>query len=155
MKPNPCFPLICVEYFNQWKKKTGGYTTHMKEVLLNKVGNFMNRQYSRLCFWITIVDQAIPDRAPRWGFTGCGIRPILVVGFGIGSKIVAGYGIQISAGCGIGHKIIAGFGIQISRGNGMRSENCSGNARWSIFTLKGNRSSRIDSKNIKILLHLT
>ena len=61
MKPNPCFPLICVEYLNQWKKKTGGYTTHMKEVLLNKVGNFMNRQYSRLCFWITIVDQAIPD----------------------------------------------------------------------------------------------
>ena len=92
---------------------------------------------------------------PRWGFAGCGIRPFLVAGFGIGSKIVAGYGIQISAGCGIGHKIIAGFGIQISRGNGMRSENFSGHARWSIFTLKGNRNSRIDSKNIKILLHLT
>ena len=54
---------------------------------------------------------------------------------GIGSKIVAGYGIQISAGCGIGHKIIAGFGIQISRRNGIRSENCSGYAKWSIFTL--------------------
>ena len=54
---------------------------------------------------------------PRWGFAGCGIRPFLVAGYGIGSKIVAGFGIQISAGCGICHKIIAGFGIQISRGN--------------------------------------
>ena len=28
--------------------------------------------------------------APPWGFAGCGIRPFLVVGYGIGSKIVAG-----------------------------------------------------------------
>ena len=56
-------------------------------------------------------------RGPRWGFAGCGIRPFLVAGYGIGSKIVAGFGIQISAGCGICHKIIAGFEIQISRGN--------------------------------------
>ena len=73
---------------------------------------------------------------PRWGFAGCGIRPFLVSGFRIGSKIVAGYGIQISAGCRIGHKIIAGFGNQISRGNELRSENLK----------KGYRNSRIDSK---------
>ena len=50
----------------------------------------------------------------------CGMRdrmgPISSTGYGIDSKIVAGYRIQISAGYGIGHKIIAGYRIQnISR----------------------------------------
>ena len=54
-------------------------------------------------------------RGPRWGLAGRGIRSFLSVGFGIGSKIVAGFRIKISAGFGIGHKIIAGYGIQISR----------------------------------------
>ena len=106
------------------------------------------------CSWVS---QMAHLRAPRWRFEGCGIRPFLFAGYGIGFKIVAGYGIQISAGCGIGHEIIAGFGIQISRGNVIRSDNCSGCGEWSIFTLaglvkpwcNGNRNSRIDSEKYK------
>ena len=45
-------------------------------------------------------------------------------GYGISSKIVAGFGIQISSGYGIGHKMIAGYGILIPRGNEIRSELC-------------------------------
>ena len=44
----------------------------------------------------------------RLGFGGCGIRPFLSAEYGMGSEIVAGYGIQIFAGHGIGLKIIAG-----------------------------------------------
>ena len=73
---------------------------------------------------------------PRWGFDGRGIRPLVSAGYGIDSKIVAGFEIQISARYGIGHKIIAGYGIEISRGNeGIRSEICSLYAKWSIFSL--------------------
>ena len=68
-------------------------------------------------------------------FFVCGISLFLSAGYGISSKIFVGYGIRISAGYRIGRKIITGYEIQISRGNWMRSEDCSGYATLSIFTL--------------------
>ena len=80
----------------------------------------------------------------------------MVAGYGIGSKIVAGFGIQISVGYGIGHKMIAGYGIQISCGTRIRSEIFSINEKWSIFTfLQNNRNSRIDSTKHREIVPLT
>ena len=72
---------------------------------------------------------------PRWGFAGRGISPFLSAGYGIESKIVAGFRIQISAGYGICHKMIAGYGIPVPRGNEIRSEICSEYPKWLFFTL--------------------
>ena len=92
---------------------------------------------------------------PPTGFRGMQDETFLSAGFGIGSKIVAGFGIQISAGFGIGQKIIAGYGIQISRGTGIRSEIFSIYEKWSIFTfLQNNRNSRIDSTKYKEIVPL-
>ena len=76
-----------------------------------------------------------PRWGPRWGFAGHRIRPFWSAGYGIGSKIVAGFGIQISVGYGIGNKMITGYGIQISCGNGIRSDICSVYPEWPVFTL--------------------
>ena len=76
-----------------------------------------------------------PRWGPRWGFAGHRIRPFWSAGYGIGSKIVAGLGIQISLGYGIGHKMIAGYGIQIPSGNEIRSEICSVYPKWLFFTI--------------------
>ena len=87
---------------------------------------------------------------------GRGIRPFLSAGYGIGSKIVVEFGIQISAGFGIGHKIIAGNGIQISRGNGIRSEvNQNTPHAQSSPCYMGNRNSRIDFAKYKDIAPLT
>ena len=67
------------------------------------------------------------------GFCGTRDKTFLSAGYGIGSKIVAGFGIQIPAGYGIGHKMIAGYGIQIPRGNEIRSELCSVYPKCDVF----------------------
>ena len=87
------------------------------------------------------VSKANSKRGSRWGFAGRGIRPFLSAGYGIGSKIVQGFGIQISAGYRIGHKMITGYGIQIPRRNEIRSELCSVYPKcdvffWKLSTLK-------------------
>ena len=49
----------------------------------------------------------IARRGPWWGFAGCGIRPFLSAGFGIGYKISRDTGFKLSwhhSGCWIGPK---------------------------------------------------
>ena len=92
------------------------------------------------------------SRGRRWGFAGCGIRSFLSAEYGIGSKIVAGFGIQISAGFGIDQKIIAGYWIQISRGNGIRSEIFSVYPKWPFYILLHEKIeiAELTPQNIKI-----
>ena len=89
-------------------------------IITNNLKDFTNRN---ICL-----------RGPRWDYAGHGIRPLMSAGYGIGSKFVAGFGIQTSAGYGIDHKMIAGYGIRIPRGNVIKSGICSVYPKYPLFT---------------------